>query len=129
LLTARQSARGILIREPGRAFAEVAVMPTNQDLARKTVPENGTGFRDATGGDDVLSTRSPEEQHLLMRVRQALVNAGIDTEHLTIEVIQDRVNVSGLVADHDELVRVPDLIRDIPGVLEVYDTLQVGELT
>lgn len=105
------------------------IMPTNQDLARKTVPDAATGFRDATGGDDVLSTRSPEEQKLLMRVRLALVNAGVDTEHLTIEVIQDRVNVTGLVADHDELVRVPDVIRDIEGVREVYDALQVGELT
>lgn len=77
----------------------------------------------------MLSTRSPAEQHLLTRVRQALANAGIDTEHLTIEVVQDRVNVSGLVADHDELVRVPDVIRDLEGVREVYDALQVGELT
>jgi hypothetical protein len=43
--------------------------------------------------------------------------------------VQDRVNISGLVADHDELVRVPDVIRDIEGVREVYDALQVGEVT
>jgi osmotically-inducible protein OsmY len=104
-------------------------MPTNQDLARKTVSDPATGFRDATGNGGVLSTRSPEEQHLLMRVRQALVGAGIETEHLTIEVIQDRVNVSGLVKDHDELVRITDTIRDLEGVLEVYDDLQVGEVT
>ena len=103
-------------------------MPTNQDLARKTVPDTSTGFRDAANGQ-ALSSRSPDEQRLLMRVRQALVNAGIDTEHLTIEVVHDRVNISGLVADHDELVRVPDVIRDIEGVREVYDALQVGEVT
>jgi osmotically-inducible protein OsmY len=129
LLAASANARTILIREAGRWFAKAAVMPTNQDLARKTVPDAATGFRDAHEPDDVLSTRSPDEQHLLTRVRQTLVNAGIDTEHLTIEVVQDRVNVSGLVADHDELVRVPDVIRDIEGVREVYDVLQVGELT
>lgn len=104
-------------------------MPTNQDLARKTVPDAATGFRDAYGPADDLSTRSPDEQHLLTRVRQVLANAGIDTEHLTIEVVQDRVNVSGLVTDHEDLVRVPDVIRDIEGVREVYDVLQVGELT
>jgi len=128
LLTARESARTILIRQPGRAFAAVPIMPTNQDLARKTVPDAATGFRDATG-DAAFSTRSPQEQRLLTRVRQALVSAGVDTGHLTIDVVQDRVNVTGLVANHDELVRVPDLIRDLEGVLEVYDVLQVGELT
>jgi hypothetical protein len=129
LLAASANARTILIREAGRAFAEPPVMPTNQDLARKTVPDAATGFRDAHEPDDILSARSPDEQHLLTRVRQALVKAGIDTEHLTIEVVQDRVNISGLVTDHDELVRVPDVIRDLEGVREVYDALQVGELT
>lgn len=104
-------------------------MPTNQDLAHKTVPDAGTGFGEATGGGDVLSTRSPDEQHLLTRVRQALVSAGIRTEHLTIDVVGDRVDVTGLVADHDDLVRITDVIRDLPGVREVYDDLQVGELT
>jgi hypothetical protein len=33
------------------------------------------------------------------------------------------------VKNHDELVRITDTIRELEGVLEVYDDLQVGEVT
>ena len=72
-----------------------------------------------------LRARSPDEQHLLTRVQQALVDAGIGTEDLTIDIIEDRVNVRGLVASHDELVRIGDVIRELPEVREVYEQLVV----
>ena len=74
---------------------------------------------------EYLRAKSPDEQHLLTRVRQALVDAGIGTEDLTIDIVEDRVNVRGLVASHEELVRTGDVIRELPEVREVYEQLAV----
>ena len=100
-------------------------MPTNQELTRPTIPDSSTSFRSAADPDGELRAKSPDEQHLRTRVQQALVDAGIGTEDLTIEIVEDRVNVRGFVADHEELVRVGDVIRELPEVGEVYEQLAV----
>ncbi|MBV8756619.1 MAG: BON domain-containing protein [Deltaproteobacteria bacterium] len=100
-------------------------MPTNQDLASHTIPDPSSGFRAGSDDDGDMSAASPEEQRLLVRVQQALVDAGIGTEDLTIDIQQDRVNIRGFVATHEEGVKVGDVIRDVPGVLEVYEQLVV----
>ena len=80
-------------------------MPTNQDLASHTIPDPSSGFRAGAEDDGDMSATAPDEQHLLMRVRQALVDAGIGTEDLTLDIEQDRVNVRGFVASHQLAVR------------------------
>lgn len=100
-------------------------MPTNQDLASHTIPDPSTGFRAGSDDDGDMSAAAADEQHLLMRVQQALVDAGIGTEDLTIDVQQDRVNVRGFVASHEERAKVGDVIRELPEVREVYEQLVV----
>ena len=100
-------------------------MPTNQDLASHTIPDPSTGFRAGSDDDGDMSAAAADEQHLLMRVQQALDDAGIGTEDLTIDVQQDRVNVRGFVASHEERAKVGDVIRELPEVREVYEQLVV----
>ena len=72
-----------------------------------------------------LRAKSPDEQHLLTRVQQALVDAGIGTEDVTIDIVDGRVDVRGFVASHDELVRDGDVIRELPEVRAVDEQLAV----
>jgi osmotically-inducible protein OsmY len=68
----------------------------------------------------------PAEQELYDDVHDALLDAGIDTTPLHIEVDRDRVILRGQVHDHEALLRIPGIVGDVPGVSAVIDQLVIA---
>lgn len=71
---------------------------------------------------------TPQEQALFDDVHDALLEAGIDTTPLHIEVDRDRVILRGQVIDHETLLRAPGIVGDVPGVTAVIDQLVIAPL-
>lgn len=101
-----------------------------EDIIRATVPDPDTSWRPTTEEErrafEGFRALDPEEQRLHDRVHDTLLEAGIDTMPLDIEIDRDRVILRGKVRDHRLLDRIPDLVRTVEGVGTVIDQLVIA---
>src|SRR5690349_2813903 len=89
------------------------------EITRKTVPDPEGSWRPSpnqvqdalTGGYKALDA---DEQDLHDRVRDALVNAGVDTSRIAIEVARERVTLRGTVTQGSRLDQIERAVNAVP---------------
>ncbi|MDB4955015.1 MAG: hypothetical protein JWO36_2584 [Myxococcales bacterium] len=102
--------------------------PSYDDITRKTVPNLDSSFRPTREQEqqarEGFRALDADEQQLADSVQRALAASGV--RGVTAEVERNRVTLRGQVRDAQELARIPDLVRSVPGVGDVIDQLVIA---
>jgi hypothetical protein len=100
---------------------------TYDEIVRATVPDPDSSWRPSVEQEhrayEGFRAMDPEEQRLCHRVHDTLLEAGIDTTLLKIEIDRNRVILRGQVRDRIALTKAPELAREVEGVGSVIDQL------
>lgn len=103
---------------------------TYEDIARATVPDPDSSWRPSVAEErrafQGFRAMEPAEQALWDEVHDALLEAGVDTTPLHIEVDRNRVILRGQVHDQEALMRIPSIVGDVAGVTAVIDQLVIA---
>jgi len=104
-----------------------------EEIVRATVPDPDTSWRPTVEEEESayegFRAMDPEERRLCEDVHDALLEAGIDTMPLKIEIERDRVILRGNVVDTATMARIPEIVREVEGVGSVIDQLVIGPVT
>jgi BON domain-containing protein len=104
--------------------------PTYDEIVRRTVVDPDGSWRPSpaqeTAAHEGFRALTPDERELHERVWQALVDTGLDLEHITIEVDGNTVTARGVVRNAFALRKLPEVIAKIDGVENVVDQLAIG---
>src|SRR6478735_8707952 len=105
------------------------VFRSYDDITRATVPEPDSGYRPSEEEErrafDGYRALDPDESALHAKVMDALRDSGINWQGVAIEVSGKTVAVRGTVDEASDLMRIPQLIREVDGVESVDDRLVV----
>ncbi len=101
-----------------------------EDITRATVPNPDSSWRPSVAEErrafEGYRAMDPAEQVLFDAVHDALLAQGIDTTTLHVEVDRDRVILRGQVIDHETMMRIPGIVKDVDGVHAVIDQLVIA---
>src|SRR5262245_4896270 len=103
---------------------------TYEDITSATVPNPDSSWRPSVSEErrafEGYRAMEPAEQELFDDVHDALLEQGIDTTPLHIEVDRDRVILRGQVIDAETMMRIPGIVKDVDGVRAVIDQLVIA---
>ena len=105
------------------------VFRTYEDITRATVPQPDSSFRPSEDQErqafEGYRALDEEESALHARVMDALRDSGINWQGVAIDVCGTQIAVRGTVDEASDLMRIPELIRNVDGVSSVDDRLVV----
>jgi len=105
------------------------VFRSYDDITRATVPEPDSGYRPSEEQErrafEGYRALDADESALHAKVMDALRDSGINWQGVAIEVCGTQVAVRGTVDEASDLMRIPQIIREVDGVEDVDDRLVV----
>ena len=100
------------------------------EITRATVPNPDSSFRPSEEQEkrafEGYRSLDVDEQKLAEAVHDALLEAGMDSSNLQIEVDRDRVILRGKVRDREAMMKIPVIVGQVDGVRAVVDQLVIA---
>jgi osmotically-inducible protein OsmY len=101
------------------------------EITRATVPEPDSSWRPSEEQEkrakEGFRALDVDEQKLSEAVHDALLEAGMDSSTLHIEVDRDRVILRGQVRDRESMMKIPAIVGQVDGVRAVVDQLVIAK--
>jgi hypothetical protein len=73
------------------------------------------------------SARALRDAELAARIKTALLNApGIDATRIDVRAVEGAVTLAGVVPSDDHLQKALELVRQVPGVIDVESRMAVA---
>ena len=100
------------------------------EITRATVPNPDSSFRPSEEQEkrafEGYRSLDVDEQKLAEAVHDALLEAGMDSSNLQIEIDRDRVILRGKVRDREAMMKIPVIVGQVDGVRAVVDQLVIA---